>query len=264
MNKTTFIVEKMDCPSEEHLVRMRLEALGNIGSLRFDISRRELTVVHVESHQPILEALSTLGLGTRLVGSEPIEDGHVDEFHDADRSMLLRVLAINISFFGIEIVAGYVASSMGLIADSLDMLADSIIYGLALLAIGGTLSTKKRIATVCGYFQLGLALLGLAEVARRFAGVEDAPSFQLMIGTSIFALLGNATSLYLLSKRSSDEAHLRASVICTSNDVIANAGVIVAGLAVLLTHSNIPDLLVGVVIFALVARGALRILELGR
>jgi Co/Zn/Cd efflux system component len=264
MNKTTFIVEKMDCPSEEQLVRIRLEALGNIGSLRFDIPHRELTVVHAESHQPILDALSTLGLGTRFVGSEPVDDGHVDEFHDADRSMLQRVLAINVAFFGIELVAGFVASSMGLVADSLDMLADSIIYGLALLAIGGTLSTKKRIARICGYFQLALALLGLAEVVRRFVGVDDTPSFQLMIVTSVFALLGNATSLYLLSKRSSNEAHLRASVICTSNDVIANAGVIAAGVAVLLTQSNVPDLLIGVVIFALVAWGALRILELGR
>ncbi|KKX49171.1 hypothetical protein L950_0216910 [Sphingobacterium sp. IITKGP-BTPF85] len=32
---------------------------------------------------------------------------------------------------------------MGLVADSLDMLADSIVYGLALFAVGGSMIRKK-------------------------------------------------------------------------------------------------------------------------
>ena len=57
---------------------------------------------------------------------------------------------------------------------------------------------------------------------------------------------------------------MQASMIFTSNDVIANAGVIVAGALVFLTASKWPDLVVGVAIFLLVGRGAVRILRLSR
>lgn len=52
-------------------------------------------------------------------------------------------------------------------------------------------------------------------------------------------------------------------MICTSNDVIANAGVITAGVLVLLLHSNIPDLVVGTIVFTMVLRGSIKILQLG-
>jgi Co/Zn/Cd efflux system component len=51
-------------------------------------------------------------------------------------------------------------------------------------------------------------------------------------------------------------------MIFTSNDVIANAGVIVAGILVFFTGSMIPDLLIGLAVFVLVSKGALAILSL--
>jgi Co/Zn/Cd efflux system component len=153
---------------------------------------------------------------------------------------------------------------MGLVADSLDMLADSIVYGLSLFAVGGTVVRKKRIAGAAGYFQLALAVLGFVEVIRRFVGHEDTPDFHLMIIISIFALAGNAVCLYLLQRSKSREAHMQASVIFTSTDVIVNLGVIVAGVLVYMTASKIPDLTVGTLVFILVGRGAYRILQLSK
>jgi len=40
------------------------------------------------------------------------------------------------------------------VADGLDMLADSIVYSLALFAVGGTITRKKKVAKAAGYFQL--------------------------------------------------------------------------------------------------------------
>lgn len=83
-----------------------------------------------------------------------------------------------------------------------------------------------------------------------------------MIIVSFFALIGNAISLYLLQKSKSKEAHMQASMIFTSNDVIVNIGVMVAGALVYFTSSSLPDLIIGTVVFALVAFGAYRILKL--
>lgn len=161
-------------------------------------------------------------------------------------------------------LTGFIADSMGLVADSLDMLADSIVYGLSLYAVGGTVSRKKAIAKAAGYFQLALAILGFAEVIRRFVGYGETPDFHLMIIISIIALAGNAICLYLLQKSESQEAHMKASMIFTSTDVIVNLGVIVAGAIVYLTDSKLPDLIVGAIVFALVGRGAYKILQLSK
>jgi Co/Zn/Cd efflux system component len=184
--------------------------------------------------------------------------------HSQERRVLWQVLAINFFFFIIEMLTGFIANSMGLVADSLDMLADSIVYALALFAVGGAVSRKKNVAKAAGYFQLALAVLGLAEVIRRFAGHGETPDFQLMIIISVLALTGNTICLYLLQKSKSQEAHMRASMIFTSMDVIVNLGVIVAGVIVYLTASMLPDLIVGTIVFVLVGRGAYRILQLSK
>jgi Co/Zn/Cd efflux system component len=154
---------------------------------------------------------------------------------------------------------------MGLVADSLDMLADSFVYGISLLAVGKSLVRKKTVARIAGYFQILLALLGFAEVIRRFMGTEKMPDFSTMIIVSVLALGANAFCLYLLHRsQSKNEAHMKASLIFTSNDVIINLGVITAGLLVLWLQSGIPDLIVGAIVFLLVIQGAFRILKLAK
>lgn len=264
MQRTTFKVTKMDCPSEEEMIRMALGGITSIRSLRCDIPGRSLEVWHTDDHERILARLVTLDLGTSFVDSVAVEDVGQPEEHAHQRSILWQVFAINGFFFALEMLTGFLSHSMGLVADSLDMLADSIIYGLALFAVGGTLARKKGIAKASGIFQTALAVLGFVEILRRFIGAEEMPHFETMIIVSSLALIGNAVSLYLLQKRKSADAHIQASVICTSNDVIANFGVIVAGGLVLLTGSRYPDLIVGSIVLAIVFRGALRILRLAQ
>jgi Co/Zn/Cd efflux system component len=264
MWKSTFVVAKMDCPSEEQLVRMKLQGHADVRSLSFDLAQRRVEVVHSGDAASVSRDLATLDLGASLIGSEPAEDTATTGTTQGERRLLWQVLFINLAFFVVEIFAGYFARSMGLVADSLDMLADSVVYGLSLAAVGRTTRHKGGVAAVSGVLQLLLALLGLAETARRFVTPHETPNFTTMIGISLLALAGNATCLYLLQKSRSREAHMQASMIFTSNDVIANIGVIAAGVLVLVTASRWPDLIVGIAIFLLVGRGAVRILRLSR
>lgn len=272
MNKTTFNIAKMDCPSEEQMIRMKLADIDTIVSLDFDIAGRRLDVVHTGEHQPILARLETLNFDTTWLDSVSFDspntnvDGMQDKAQDStnQRKLLWQVLAINLLFFVLEMATGLVSQSMGLIADSLDMLADSVVYGLALIAVGGSALLKKNIAKSAGVLQLILAVMGLIEVLRRFLGVEDAPAFAMMIGMSALALVGNVVCLYLLQKSQSKEAHMQASMIFTSNDVVVNLGVILAGVLVYVTESKYPDLLVGLIVFGIVAMGAVRIFRLSR
>jgi Co/Zn/Cd efflux system component len=264
MNKSVFRITKMDCPSEEQMIRMKLGETDSIKSLDFDILQRQLTVYHAGNQQDIFQKLNSLKLDTSLVSSGPMEGLEKMDVDSGESKTLWIVLIINFSFFLIEMVAGVVSKSMGLVADSLDMLADSLVYGLALLAVGGTVGLKKKVAGFAGYFQIILAVLGFIEVIRRFSGFEKMPDFQTMIYVSIAALLANIFCLYLLQQRKSKEVHMQASMIFTSNDIIINSGVIVAGLLVNWLDSAYPDLIIGGIVFIIVARGAYRILELAK
>ncbi len=262
MQKTTFIITKMDCPSEENLIRMKLDQITTIQHLDFDISNRKLIIFHLGETELITAAILSLKLGGQLV--ETVESQQNNFVKNAQQSQLLWiVLAINFLFFIIEITSGLVSQSMGLVADSLDMLADSFVYGISLLAVGKTLIQKKKIAKLAGYFQIILAIIGLVEVLRRFLGAEEIPHFSTMITVSFGALIANGFCLYLLQKsQSKEEAHMKASLIFTSNDIIINLGVILAGGFVYLLQSPLPDLFIGIIVFVLVLQGAVRILRI--
>lgn len=261
MLKTVFKVSKMDCPSEENLIRMKLSDIDGIKQLDFDLEDRVLTVFHTANVTSIENAIKELNLNESRISSEQTEIT-INESVSNQSNLLWTVLIINFLFFLIEMSTGIISKSMGLVADSLDMLADSFVYGLSLLAVGGTVLKKKRIAKYAGYFQITLAIIGLVEIMRRFLGFEALPIFSTMIIVSIFALVANGICLYILQKSKSTEAHMRASMIFTSNDIIINLGVIVAGVLVHYLNSGLPDLLIGIIVFAIVIQGALRILKL--
>lgn len=254
----------MDCPTEERLIRMKLEILANIRFLEFDLQKRELVVCHLGSYEPIFHSLNSLDLNTSLLSSSNVDNFEPSITVANERQLLKKVLFINFAFFVIELLAGYIAHSMGLIADSFDMLADSIVYGLAFFAAGSTMLNKKRVAKISGYFQLLLAAAGLVEVIRRFVFNAEMPVFHIMIVVSLLALAANVASYYILKKSRSNEAHMQASIIFTSNDIVINIGVILAGVFVFVTGTKFPDLIIGAIVFFIVGRGALRILKLSK
>jgi Co/Zn/Cd efflux system component len=264
MKKTIFEITKMDCPSEENLIRMKLDGNSEIANLKFDIPNRKLTVFHTGEIDSIEKSVIDLNLGGKKISTEDTEQVNFEE-NKSQKKLLWSVLIINFAFFIIEMTTGIISKSMGLVADSLDMLADSFVYGISLFAVGGTVIKKKRIAKTAGYFQIALAVIGFIEVLRRFFGEEKLPNFSTMIIVSIFALIANGICLYILQKsKSKEEAHMKASMIFTSNDVIINLGVISAGLLVNWLDSSKPDLIIGTIVFVLVIQGAIRILKLGK
>lgn len=264
MKKSTFHISKMDCPSEEQMIRMKLEPYHDVKQLSFDIPNRKLVAYHTEEVNRIHQAICELKLNERLESTEDEVELPLASDDSQHRKILWWVLGINFGFFVIEMTSGWISRSMGLVADSLDMLADSIVYGLSLFAVGAAMTRKKKVAKISGYFQMGLALLGFSEVLRRFFSESETPLFQWMIIISGLALIGNMVSLSLINKAKSEEAHMQASAIFTSNDIIVNGGVILAGVLVYWLNSKWPDLAIGGIVFAFVMRGAIRILKLAK
>ena len=160
--------------------------------------------------------------------------------------------------FVAEVMVGWIAESTALLADSLDMLADATVYGIALYAASRSGGTQRTAARVSGVLQIALGLGVLVEVIRR-AVFGSEPTSHLMIGAGTVALAANLICLQLISKHRDGGAHMRASWIFSKNDVIANTGVIIAGVLVVTLGSRVPDLVVGSIVALVVVRGGMQI-----
>jgi Co/Zn/Cd efflux system component len=163
----------------------------------------------------------------------------------------------------IETVIGVRAESTGLLADALDMLSDASAYAIALLAVGRSAGFKAGAAKLSGSLLLLLGVGVLAEVGRRALYGSD-PEGAFMMATAALALVVNATVMMLLRPSRRGEVHIRAAWIFTRADVVANAGVVVSGLLVMMTGVRYADLLVGAAIGVYVIKEALEILREAR
>lgn len=160
------------------------------------------------------------------------------------RHLLWVVLTLNAVMFIVEFVSGYIAQSSGLIADSLDMLADALVYGLSLYAVGRAVTFKARAAMVSGSLQLTLGCLVLLDVLKRsLFGSEPQVDIMYLIG--FIALAVNITCFVLLYKFRSGDVNMRASWICSRNDMLSNCGVLFSAWLVGLTGQSWPDLVIG-------------------
>ncbi|MCA9675147.1 MAG: cation transporter [Myxococcales bacterium] len=266
--ESLFAVPKMDCPSEERMIRVALDGVAGVGAIVCDLAGRRVRVRHDGGAAEIAARLDGLGLGATLIETAEVgdgagagdDDGAVDDPVREARTLRL-VLAINAVMFVAELVTAWFAQSAGLLADSLDMFADAAVYGLALYAVGRAARARVRTAHVAGWLQAVLAVGALVEVVRRFvAGSEPEPP--LIMAVASVALVANVVCLWLVSRHKAGGAHMKASVIFSTNDVIANLGVIGAGALVGWTGSRYPDLVIGGVIAGVVLLGARRILRL--
>ncbi len=178
----------------------------------------------------------------------------------AQRKVLRILFALNGSMFLIGLISGIIAHSTALIADSLDMFADAAVFGISLYAIGKCQSKKIRAAFLSGIFQITLASLVLVEVVKRLM-MGSEPESALMMGIAGLSLIINCYCLFLMAQHRHEEVHLRASWIFLSNDVIANVGVILAGILVNVLNSRFPDLIIGLIIGCVVLRGGIHIIR---
>jgi Co/Zn/Cd efflux system component len=183
------------------------------------------------------------------------------EIKDASQKRVLYwLLGINAVMFFVEMTVGILADSTALIADSMDMLADAVVYGIGIYAVGKSILHKAKAAQISGYFQLLLGVIILTDITRRlFFGSE--PISSLMIGMGFIALIANVACLVIIRNHKNDEVHMRASWIFSANDVIANMGVISAGVLVVWLDSRVPDLVIGCIVSIVVLRGAWMILK---
>lgn len=159
------------------------------------------------------------------------------------RRVLWIALFANAVMFAVEVVAAYFSGSSALAADAADFLGDSANYALSLgaIAIGGAWISRVALLKGAAMSAYGVGVLVYAGW-RVWLGLPPEPVTMGVIGLA--ALLVNFGVAALLYRFREGDANMRSVWLCTRNDVIANALVLVAAAGVFGTGTVWPDVAV--------------------
>ena len=169
---------------------------------------------------------------------------------------LALVAFLNLAYFGIEFAAAVMIGSVSLFADSIDFLEDTALNLLILIAIGWSARSRSAVAKVLALIILVPGLATLWMTWQKIA-LPIPPAALPLSATGAGALLVNfICALLLVRVRHHGGSLGLAAFLSARNDVLANAAIIVAGLATSATQSIWPDLIVGLAIAAMNADAA--------
>lgn len=181
--------------------------------------------------------------------------GELAQLRSRQSRVLYIVLAINAVMFGVEFTAGWVADSTALLGDSLDMFGDASVYALTLFVLHRSDRARASATLVKGGFMLLFGLVVVADAVRKVI-LQELPQADWMGTIGLVALLANTYCFYLLYSHRADDLNMRSTWICSRNDLVANASVVLAAILVAVTGSLWPDILVGLAIAALFLHSA--------
>jgi cobalt-zinc-cadmium efflux system protein len=183
-----------------------------------------------------------------------------DQTADEQRRTLLTVLALNTGLAGALGVGGVAADSSALLANAVDNASDAAVYLISFLAIGRAGSWKRGAARLSGIMLLVFAAGVLVDAGRRFL-VGTEPLGPTMMVLAIIAAVVNLICLQLIRRQHSRDVNMKAAETFSFNDFASNGGILVAGGLVMWLDQAWPDLVVGVLVAAIAAKGGLEILR---
>ena len=187
--------------------------------------------------------------------------GHeVDVGSPEKRTTLWVVLWLNVAIAIGFFAVGYFADSNALLANGLDNSSDAIVYALSLLALTRSRTWKRGAARFSGIMLLIFSAGVIFDAYRRFVEGSD-PGGILMMAMAFIAGMVNLYCLRLLQKMENKDVNMRAATTFSFNDFISNGGIIIAGIIVMLTGTNWPDLVVGIAVACIALYGGIEILR---
>ena len=172
------------------------------------------------------------------------------------RRAVLVVALLNLGYFGIEFAVALAIGSVSLFADSGDFLEDTSVNLLILLALSWSLKARARIGMGLAAILLVPTLATLWALWGKFQ-LPLPPTPVPLTLTGLGALVVNFGCAMLLTRFRHDSGSLtRAAFLSARNDVFANIGIVLAGVATALAPSVWPDVIVGIGIMLINADAA--------
>ncbi len=183
-----------------------------------------------------------------------------DSLNRGQRKTLVRVLIINAAMFLTVLVAALFAKSSALLSGTIDNFGDALTYGLSLYAVSRGARFKAKVALIKGLLILFAAIMVSVHVFYKLKN-PVVPIFEVMGVMTIFSLLANGLCLKLLWRHRREDINMASVWECSRNDVIENLTVLVAAVAIWVSSSQWPDLIVAGILIIILFRSAIGIVR---
>jgi Co/Zn/Cd efflux system component len=174
------------------------------------------------------------------------------------RRVLTYVLVINVLTFLMMVAAAILSGSSSLLSGTLDNLGDALTYALSLAVVGAGRVAKARVAMFKALLIFGAALAVAVQVGWHISHLET-PVFETMGIAALLNLGANLLCLRILYPHRNSDVNMSSVWECSRNDVMEGVAVIAAALAVWVSDSGWPDIIVAVALLVLFLRSASRV-----
>lgn len=197
--------------------------------------------------------------------------GHSHAPADFGRAFVIGIV-LNTAFVIVEATYGFISGSMALVADAGHNLSD--VLGL-LIAWGASIAAKRppsqrftyglKSSTILAAFANGILLLIaigaiLFETIHRFIDPVEPQGWTMIWVAGIGIVINTATALMFMRGRKHD-LNIRGAFLHMAADALVSVGVVIAGVAILLTGYVIIDPLVSLLIVAVIGWGTWGLLK---
>src|SRR5438874_4879239 len=183
-------------------------------------------------------------------------------------------IALNAAYIAFEVGYGILAHSLALLADAGHNLSD--VLGLLLAwgasAMARTRPTKRRTyglrgtSILAALFNAIFLLVSVGAIAweaiRRF-GAPALVSGRIIIGVSLLGILVNTITAWMFAAGRKGDLNIRSAFLHMAADAAISAGVVLAGIAILLTGQRWIDPVVSLLISAIIIWGTWDLLREG-
>ncbi len=197
--------------------------------------------------------------------------GHSHAPADFGRAFAIGVV-LNTAFVIVEATFGFLSGSMALVADAGHNLSD--VLGL-LIAWGASIAAKKppstrftyglKSSTILAAFANAMLLLVaigaiLIETIDRLLDPVEPEGWTMIWVAGIGIVINTATALMFMRGRK-DDLNIRGAFLHMAADALVSVGVVIAGIAILMTGVVLIDPIVSLVIVAVIAWGTWGLLK---
>ncbi|KLI64290.1 cation diffusion facilitator family transporter [Aurantiacibacter marinus] len=197
--------------------------------------------------------------------------GHSHAPADFGRAFAIGVV-LNTGFVIVEATYGFISGSMALVADAGHNLSD--VLGL-LIAWGASVAARKpasarftyglKSSTILAAFANAILLLIaigaiLFETLHRFLDPVEPDGWTMIWVAGIGIVINTATALMFMRGRKND-LNIRGAFLHMAADALVSVGVVIAGIAILLTGYVLIDPVVSLVIVAVIGWGTWGLLK---
>ena len=193
------------------------------------------------------------------------EHSHVYSHENASVKTLYVCLAINIAFVAIEAVIGWRSNSTGLLSDAGHNLSDALGLLLSLVAIclektknRNNQKVSRYVTLVNGLLLLIAVVIIIIESVGKIVSPQSVDSHAVIV-TSLAAIIVNGFTAYLLMKGRNRNINVKAAYLHAATDMLVSVGVVMSGIAILMTGIDVIDPVVSLVITAIIAVPAIRL-----